>query len=96
MAIVPKKHAVSFSRTPSDSIPFPSLPITAPVISMRADDAAKLLGATICFIEELMRSGELPFVVFGKRRVVFVSDLNRWAQKEREKQLAQQRVGVAA
>jgi hypothetical protein len=41
-----------------------------------------------------MRAGDLPFVVFGKRRVIFITDLIVWAQKERTKQLAQQRIGV--
>lgn len=75
---------------------YPSLSVTAPPISMRADDAARVLGTTTFFIEELMRSGELPTVMFGKRRVVFVADLITWAQKERAKQHARQRIGVAA
>jgi hypothetical protein len=75
---------------------YPSLSVATPPISVRADDAARILGTTTFFIEEMMRSGELPFVVFGKRRVVFVADLVAWAQRERSKQHAQQRIGVAA
>jgi len=73
-----------------------SITITAAPLSLRADDAARLLGTTTFFIEETMRAGELPFVVFGKRRVIFVADLNAWAQKERMKQLSQPKIGVAA
>jgi excisionase family DNA binding protein len=73
-----------------------SIAITAAPLSLRADDAARLLGTTTFFIEEIMRAGELPFVVFGKRRVIFVADLIAWAQKERTNQLSQQRIGVAA
>lgn len=68
---------------------YPSLTVTAPPISLRADDAARLLGATIRFVEDLMRDGVLPFVWFGKRKIVYYSDLVAWAQKERTKQLAQ-------
>jgi hypothetical protein len=73
-----------------------SAAVTAAPLSFRADDAARFLGTTTFFIEEIMRAGELPFVVFGKRRVIFVTDLIGWAQKERTKQLAQQRIGVVA
>jgi hypothetical protein len=70
--------------------------VTASPISVRADDAARLVGTTTFFIEEIMRAGELPFVTFGKRRVIFVADLIVWAQKERMKQLSPQKIGVAA
>jgi hypothetical protein len=72
------------------------LAVTASPISVRADDAARILGTTTFFIEEIMRAGELPFVTFGKRRVIFVADLIAWAQTERTKQLSQQRIGIAA
>jgi excisionase family DNA binding protein len=72
------------------------LAVTFSPISVRANDAAKLLGTTTFFIEEILRAGELPFVTFGKRRVIFVADLIAWAQKERMKQLSPQKIGVAA
>jgi excisionase family DNA binding protein len=65
---------------------FPSLSLTANVISMRADEAARLTGATICFIEEQMREGSLPFVWMGKRRIIFYDDLLHWARKLRSDQ----------
>lgn len=57
--------------------------VAAPVISMRADDAARLTGATIFFIEEQMREGALPFVWLGKRRIIYYSDLVSWARRQR-------------
>jgi excisionase family DNA binding protein len=72
------------------------LSITAAPLSLRANDAARLLGTTTCFIEEILRAGELSFVTFGKRRIIFVTDLIAWAQKERSRQLAEQRISVAA
>ncbi len=86
--------------TPQLAVPldqgYPYLSVTAPPISLRADDAARLLGATIRFVEELMREGALPFVWFGKRRVIYHSDLIAWAQKERTKQLTKQRISEVA
>jgi hypothetical protein len=73
-----------------------SIATTAAPLSLRADDAARLLGTTTFFIEEIMRAGELPFVIFGKRRVIFVGDLIAWAQKERTKQLGERKIAVAA
>ena len=72
------------------------LAVTPSTISVRADGAARLLGTTTFFIEEIMRAGELPFVMFGKRRVIFVADLIAWAQKERTKQLGERKIGIAA
>ena len=68
---------------------YPSLSITGAVISVRPDAAASLTGATICFIEEQMRDGKLPFVRLGKRKIIYYSDLLVWAQKERARQLKQ-------
>ena len=72
-----------------------SVAVSAVPLSFRADDAARFLGTTTFFIEEIMRAGELPFVIFGKRRVIFTTDLIGWAEKERTRQLAQ-RIGVVA
>jgi len=72
------------------------LAVTPTPISVRADGAARLLGTTTFFIEETLRAGELPFVMLGKRRVIFVADLIAWAQKERTKQLGERKISVAA
>jgi hypothetical protein len=66
---------------------YPCISITGAVISVRPDAAASLTGATICFIEEQMRDGKLPFVRLGKRKIILYSDLVVWAQKERARQL---------
>jgi hypothetical protein len=87
------------SAIPSLEIPdpnYPSVSLMASVIAVRADAAASLTGATICFIEEQMRDGKLPFVWLGKRRIIYYSDLVAWAQKERARQLNQQRGSEAA
>jgi excisionase family DNA binding protein len=69
---------------------YPSVSLTGAVISMRPDAAASLTGATVCFIEEQIRDGKLPFVWLGKRKIIYYSDLVAWAQKERARQLKQE------
>jgi hypothetical protein len=44
---------------------------------LRAPAAGAYLGCTIFHIEELMRSGDLPFRIVGGARVVSVEDLNK-------------------
>ena len=55
-------------------------------LALRADEAAKRIGATTFFIEEIMRGGELPFLTLGKRHVICMGDLIMWLEKERSKQ----------
>jgi hypothetical protein len=47
---------------------YPCISITGSVISVRPDTAASLTGATICFIEEQMRDGKLPFVRWANEK----------------------------
>jgi excisionase family DNA binding protein len=68
---------------------YPSVSLTGAIISMRPDAAASLTGATVCFIEDQIREGKLPFVWLGKRKIIYYSDLVAWAQKERARQLKQ-------
>jgi excisionase family DNA binding protein len=45
-------------------------------------DAAAYQGSTTFFVEELLRSGELPYRQVGKHRVIAVRDLDQWAQRQ--------------
>jgi excisionase family DNA binding protein len=69
-------------------------PLAFTALAFRADEAARCIGATTFFIEEIMRSGELPFLTLGKRRVICLDDLKMWFEKERREQ--HRRLAVAA
>jgi excisionase family DNA binding protein len=45
---------------------------------LRPPAAAIYLGTTPFYIEELMRNGELPFVLIGGARVVTIEALNKY------------------
>jgi excisionase family DNA binding protein len=47
---------------------------------LRIPEAAQWLATTTFHIEELMRSGTLPFRVVGKARVIEISDLNTYLE----------------
>jgi len=81
-----KKEKTAVAASDPD---YPSISITGAVISVRPDVAASLTGATVCYIEEQIRDGKLPFVRLGKRKIIYYSDLVAWAQKERARQLKQ-------
>ena len=46
--------------------------------------AAAYIGATNWFVEELLRSGELPFLIVGKHRVIDIQDLDFWVSKQKK------------
>ena len=48
-------------------------------------DCAKFLGATPNFIETEMRAGRLAFLFYGGKRVVRISELQRWLDEQEEK-----------
>lgn len=68
-------------------------PSAITALAFRADEAARCVGATTFFIEEMMRSGELPFMTLGKRRVICADELKVWLEEERREQ---RRLAVAA
>jgi hypothetical protein len=48
-------------------------------------DCAKFLGVTPNFIETEMRAGRLAFLFYGGKRVVRISELQRWLDEQEEK-----------
>jgi hypothetical protein len=48
-------------------------------------DCAKFLGTTPNFIETEMRAGRLAFLFYGGKRVVRISELQRWLDEQEEK-----------
>jgi excisionase family DNA binding protein len=48
---------------------------------LRISDAATHLACTYNFMEELIRSKTIPSTMLGKRRVVHIDDLNRYARR---------------
>ena len=48
---------------------------------LRISEAAFHLSCTYNFMEELIRSKAIPSAMLGKRRVVDIEDLNRYAQQ---------------
>lgn len=78
-----KKPDINASASP---VMQPALSVAFTPLALRADEAARYIGATTFFIEEIMRAGGLPFVTVGKRRVIYLDDLKAWFEKERTKQ----------
>lgn len=54
-----------------------TLSITIQPRGLRPPAAAAYLGCTVFHVEEMMRSGELPFRLVGGARVVAISDLDK-------------------
>jgi excisionase family DNA binding protein len=50
---------------------------------LRIQDAARYLGATNWFVEELVRKKQIRSLVLGKRRVIDVRDLDAWIESEK-------------
>jgi excisionase family DNA binding protein len=50
---------------------------------LRIQDAARYLGATNWFVEELIRNNQIRSLVLGKRRVLDIHDLNAWIESEK-------------
>ena len=46
--------------------------------------AAVYIASTSWHIEEMCRSGELPYLVIGKRRVIDVQDLEAWIRGQKK------------
>lgn len=52
---------------------------------LRIADAAKYLSVTVCFVRALIATGEIPFVIAGKRHIVDVKDLDAWLESQKQK-----------
>ena len=52
---------------------------------MDVKTAAAHLGASVCFVRNLIWGGEIPFVRAGKRFVVDRADLDSWAVRKKER-----------
>jgi excisionase family DNA binding protein len=57
--------------------------------------AAFYLSSTCWFVEEATRSGKIPSMILGQRRVIDVRQLDEWIEHEKVRQQSQQ-LSVAA
>jgi excisionase family DNA binding protein len=53
-----------------------------PPVTLRIRAAADYLSAKEYFVETLLREGEIPFRILGKRRVIEKADLDAWLEKQ--------------
>jgi hypothetical protein len=63
----------------------PEVPTVVPSITPRLLSvplAAIYLSGTNWYVEEILRSGELPYRVSGKGRVIDIADLDAWIDKQ--------------
>jgi hypothetical protein len=83
-------HAYSDGTMPKTKLklkrvtPFP-IPQSIPVVIiprvLKIPDAAKYLSATPWFVEQLLRSGEVPSFIQGKDRVVDCRELDKYVER---------------
>jgi excisionase family DNA binding protein len=63
--------------------PSPATPSITPRL-LSVPLAAVYLSATNFFVEELCRSGEIPYLQNGKGRVIDIRDLDKWIDKQKK------------
>ena len=71
---MPKKNSNCYNASGSS----PTFALVLRPRGLRPPAAAAYLGTTPFHIEELMRSGELPFRIVGGARVIAVEDLDKY------------------
>ena len=64
--------------------PNPTVIISLAPRLLTVSTAAAYLGSTNWHVEELCRSGELPYLIVGKHRVIDIADLDAWVKKQRK------------
>jgi excisionase family DNA binding protein len=87
------KKILSAINSVATSVAVPSQPNLPACRGLRIQDAAKYLSVTACFIRALIATGEIPFIVAGKRHILDRHDLDAWL--EARKQKVQQEVRAA-
>jgi len=63
--------------------------------ALRVPQAAKYIGATNFFVEELIRNGEIPFRDYSEARTVDADDLDAWILQQPKKRL-KNKIEIAA
>ena len=71
-----KKRAVAVPEVNSQNNQARGLPVT---------EAARYLGATVCFVRALIRSREIPALLLGKRHVLLKDDLDSYLDMQRRR-----------
>jgi excisionase family DNA binding protein len=47
-------------------------------------EAAQYLSVTVCFVRALITTGEIPYVIAGKRFILDRLDLDRWLESRKQ------------
>jgi excisionase family DNA binding protein len=63
--------------------------------SCESPEAAHYIGGTNWCVEELVRGKRIPFLVVGKYRVIDIRDLDKWIEREKERQATAQQAEAA-
>ncbi len=80
-----RKKALETVNAPTAPFVSPSVQFVLTPAVLCIPDCAKFLGTTPNFIETEMRAGRLAFLFYGGKRVVRISELQRWLDKQEEK-----------
>jgi hypothetical protein len=80
-----RKKPPQVENLPATQFVLPSVQFTLTPAVLCIPDCAKFLGVTPNFIETEMRAGRLAFLFYGGKRVVRISELQRWLDKQEEK-----------
>jgi hypothetical protein len=70
---------------PATQFVLPSVQFTLTPAVLGILDCSRFLAATPNFIENEMRAGRLAFLFYGGKRVVRITELQRWLDKQEEK-----------
>ena len=73
----------------------PSKPVDSarPSRLLRINESADYLSATTWFVETMIREGQIPYLILGKRRVIDIIELDKWIEKQK-KLIAERSVDV--
>jgi hypothetical protein len=80
-----RKNPPQVQKLPATQVVLPSVQFVLTPAVLGIPDCAKFLGITPNFIETEMRAGRLAFLFYGGKRVVRISELQRWLDKQEEK-----------
>jgi hypothetical protein len=72
---------VPMSKKKSSPILSPAIPVVIIPRVLKIPDAAKYISGTPWFVEELLRSGEVPSFIQGKDRVVDCRELDKYVER---------------